>query len=212
MQCSGFFDGAYMYGQEEFSRYYENLYRDGVSYDDNLHLTLGVKENGEKVTVSKGFSIIKGYYLYNEGDLSINIKRPTVDRIINRVVITLDKTEGSSFMKIQLKEGTYEAAPTLIREGNVYELSLAKVIVPKQGKIQVIDERTDETLCGGIRPRTFINYENEVKKYNDMITKLNQDFNSWINRVQNKSREIYIQDTKPNESVSGSIWIDTSVV
>ncbi|WP_294351354.1 hypothetical protein [uncultured Clostridium sp.] len=80
-------------------------------------------------------------------------------------------------MKIQLKEGTYEAAPTLIREGNVYELSLAKVIVPKQGKIQVIDERTDETLCGGIRPRTFINYENEVKKYNDMITKLNQDFN-----------------------------------
>ena len=62
MQYSGFFDGAYMYGQEEFSRYYENLYRDGVSYDDNLHLTLGVKENGEKVTISKGFSIIKGYY------------------------------------------------------------------------------------------------------------------------------------------------------
>lgn len=212
MQYSGFFNGDAEYGQEEFGRYFENLYRDGISYDDNLNLTMEVKCEGERIIVGKGFSIIKGYYLYNETNWEFEVSRPSEKMVINRIVITLDKTVGKSSMKIRMKEGTLEAAPSLTREGNIYELSLAKVIIPKQGMIQVIDERTDETLCGGIRPRTFINYEDEVKKYDDMISKLNKDFYAWLNRVQNKSREIYVQNTVPKESVSGSIWIDTSVI
>ena len=42
MEYSGFYDGDTLYGQEEFNRYFNNLYESGVSLDD-AGIVLGVK-------------------------------------------------------------------------------------------------------------------------------------------------------------------------
>lgn len=203
MEYSGFFNGSYKYGQEEFSRYYENIYSNGVNFDDNSHMTLKVTNDSSQLKVDPGFAIIKGYYLYNKEIKVLNISRPASGKRIDRVVVKLNSTVGSSSMSIELKSGSDKKAPDLIRSNNVYELSLASVTIDSIGNITVVDERTDDSLCGGIRPRN-------VSAYNDMIAKMDDDFKNWMNETQNKAREIYIQNNMPEESVSGSIWIQIS--
>ncbi|MDS0525002.1 hypothetical protein NNC19_04860 [Clostridium sp. SHJSY1] len=203
MEYSGFFNGSYKYGQEEFSRYYENIYSNGVSFDDDSHMTLKVTNDGSQLKVASGFAIIKGYYFYNKETKVLNISKPMTGKRIDRIVIKLNSTVGSSSMSIELKAGSDAKAPDLIRSNNVYELSLASVTIDSIGNITVVDERMDDSLCGGIRPRN-------VSAYNDMIAKMDDDFKNWMNKTQNKAREIYIQGNKPEESVSGSIWIQIS--
>jgi hypothetical protein len=200
LEYSGFFNGNYKYGQEEFSRYYENIYENGVSFDDN-NMTLGVTNEGSDLKVAKGFAIIKGYYLYNKDSKLLSISKPESGSRIDRVVIKLDSTVGSSSMNIELKAGTDKKEPELTRKDNIYELSLAKVTIDSNGNIMIEDERAIDNICGGIRPRN-------VSAYNNMIKKMDEDFNNWMQEKQNKGREIYIQSDVPKESVSGSIWID----
>lgn len=203
MEYSGFFNGSYKYGQEEFSRYYENIYSNGVSFDDDSNMTLKVTNDGSQLKVGPGFAIIKGYYLYNKETKVLDISKPISGKRIDRVVIKLNSTVGSSSMSIELRSGSDTKAPDLIRSNNVYELSLANVTIDSIGNITVSDERTDDSLCGGIRPRN-------VSAYNDMVAKMDDDFKNWMNETQNKAREIYIQSNMPEESVSGSIWIQIS--
>ncbi|WP_143314799.1 hypothetical protein [Clostridium sp. HBUAS56017] len=213
MEYSGFFNGNYKYGQEEFSRYFENIYENGVSFKDKDKLapyekdqmTLKVTNDGLRLKVAPGFAIVKGYYLYNKEEKVLDIAKPTEGKRIDRVVVRLNSTVGSSSMSVELKSGTNVKEPDLTRSDNIYELSLAKVIISADGSIIVEDERAYDGLCGGIRPKNVSAYEN-------MIAKIDEAFNKWLSEEQNKGREIYIQSDKPKESVSGSIWIDISAV
>lgn len=42
MANSGFFDGGTEYGQEDFNRYFDNLFYSGVSIGDSGDMTMGV--------------------------------------------------------------------------------------------------------------------------------------------------------------------------
>ena len=65
MEYYGFFNGDQEYGQDEFNRYFDNIYESGVSIENN-NMTLGVTKTSTGVTVDKGFSIVRGFYLYND--------------------------------------------------------------------------------------------------------------------------------------------------
>lgn len=202
MENSGFYDGGALYGQDEFNRYFDNLYRSGVSLDDTGAMTLAVSGGAGSVSVAAGFAILRGFWYYNDSAKSLAVSAPSTLSRIDRVVLRLTITAKT--ITAVLKQGTEASSPqppTLQRDGNVYEISLAQVRVTTAGAITVTDERPLEDVCGAIRPKNLTEYQ-------DMIATFQTQWQAWFTSQQSKGwRNIYIQDTQPTSPEVGSIWI-----
>lgn len=202
MESSGFFNGEEEYGQDEFNRYFKNLYRNGVSLDDTGALTLKVTSGVSGVTVTEGFAIVEGFFYYNDADFAIPVEPDLYLPRIDRVVLRLNLSEHT--VRARLVEGTASstpAAPELTRDSLVYELSLASLYVEVDGAITVTDERADVELCGAIRPKNLTEYQ-------DMVAEFQRRYRAWFDMQQSVGwRKVYIQEEEPAEHVEGSIWL-----
>ncbi|MGY5237928.1 hypothetical protein [Clostridium tertium] len=204
MEYSGFFNGDQEYGQEEFNRYFDNIYESGVSVNVDSTMTLAVTSTSSGVQVASGFSIVKGFYLYNDSIKALNITRDINYDRIDRIVVRLNLS--TSKVSIELKQGiggSKPVAPNLQRDNLVYELSLAQVLIPRIGDFIVTDERYRQDLCGAIRPKN-------LAEFNQMLKGFTEQFDRWFNSQQAKGwRNIFIQSNIPTEVVAGGIWIQT---
>lgn len=201
---SGFFNGDQEYGQEEFNRYFDNIYESGVSVNSDNSMTLNVTASGMNILVSAGFAIVKGFYLYNDSTKTIIETADPNYKRIDRVVLKLNL--GSSKVSIELKKGTPSSspvAPALQRDNIIYELSLAQILVSKDNTLRVTDERYLAGVCGAIRPKN-------LTEFNAMIAGLQERFNVWFNKLQAPTRNIYLQNSQPVGVKEGDIWIQTT--
>lgn len=187
----GFFDGDTEYGQDELNRYFDNIYRSGVSVDDAGQMTLAVSQLSGALLVNPGFAILKGFWYYNTSAKSLTVTPPASGSRMDRVVIRL--VYASKSISPVILQGTTSAAPELARNATYYDLSLAQITVKADGTITIKDERTDPTLCGAIRPKNL------------------SEFETWFEGLQDKAwRNIYIQAAQPTNPETGSIWIKTN--
>ena len=62
MEYYGFFNGGTEYGQEEFNRYFDNIYESGIAVNSDGSMQYPIAISSGKVTVGKGFAILKGFY------------------------------------------------------------------------------------------------------------------------------------------------------
>lgn len=205
MEHYGFFNGEQEYGQDEFSRYFNNIFQSGISTDDNGTLTYRVySDEPNKVKVETGFAIIKGFYLYNDSLKTLNINKDSNYDRIDRIVIRLNL--NNKVVSIERKQGTATSNPVppdLQRDNLIWELSLAQVKIDKNNNIYIIDERFRQELCGAIRPKNFT-------EFNAMLKEFQKQFDLWFNSQQSKGwRNVFIQPDVPEGSVQGSIWIQT---
>ena len=205
MEHYGFFNGEQEYGQDEFSRYFNNIFQSGISADDDGILTYRVySDEPNKVKVETGFAIIKGFYLYNDSLKTLNINKDSNYDRIDRIVIRLNL--NNKVVSIERKQGTATSNPVppdLQRDNLIWELSLAQVKIDKNNNIYIIDERFRQELCGAIRPKNFT-------EFNAMLKEFQKQFDLWFNSQQSKGwRNVFIQPDVPEGSVQGSIWIQT---
>ena len=204
MESSGFFNGEEEYGQDEFNRYFKNLYRNGVSLDDAGKLTLAVTAGESGAVISEGFAIIEGFFYYNDADCQIEIAPDPYLPRIDRIVLRLDLAEH--VVRARLLKGTpasFPEAPALTRDSLVHEISLASLYVVTGSMPAVTDERADADLCGAIRPKNLTEYQ-------DMIEEFQRRYQAWFTMQQSVGwRKVYIQEEEPAGHVEGSIWIKT---
>ena len=198
----GFFNGSNNYGQEELARYFSNIYENGVNVTDSDMGMKVTRYSSTDLKVAIGFSIVNGYYLYQDVIKSITVDKDTTYNRIDRVVVRLDVSNMT--VSIELKQGTASSkptAPSLTRTSSVYELSLAQIYVDSSNGIKsVTDERYDSNLCGAIRPKN-------LSEFNSMMTGFNNRFNTWFEQQQGEGwRNIYIQSTVPSDAIEGAIW------
>lgn len=202
MYSSGFFNGDVEYGQEEFNRYFENLYESGVSMDANgsLHLAVMPAEGG--ILLAPGFAIIKGFYFYNDSELEIPITPDSNYPRIDRLVLRLNVLTGPISPVVKSgAAGSAPSAPQLQRDNIACEISLAQIIVQPSGVITVADERFDPSVCGVIRPRN-------MSEYKSMTTEYNRRWEAWFAGQQAAGwRNIFLQAEEPKEVTEGSLWI-----
>lgn len=202
MESYGFFNGDTEYGQDEFNRYFKNIYEDGISRDDNGKMTLSAVLSGNSLILSPGFAIIQGFFYYNDSNKNIVLTRDSNYKKICRLVLRLDI--GNKKITAELKQGTAGSNPTppdLARNSSFHELSLYRVDIPVSGSITLYDERFNTSVCGEIRPKN-------LEGYKEMIEEFNQRFETWFNSVQGEGwRNIFVQAATPTEAVTGSIWI-----
>lgn len=198
----GFFDGGQLYGQDEFNRYFSNMFENGVSIDSDGTMTMSSYVSENNIIVGAGFAIINGFFLYNDSNKTISITRDSNCTRKDRIVLRLDLSNKK--ISIELKSGTASSnpePPTLTRNNLVYELSIYQVNVPVSGNITLTDERFRTDLCGAIRPKNLTEYNNMVKQFQN-------NFDKWFDNLQGQAwRNIYIQNNQPSSSVVGTIWI-----
>lgn len=201
-EYSGFFDGDNLYGQDEFIRYFDNIYQSGVSIDDNGDMTLGCAITGDSVIIGKGFAIVKGFYLYSDADKTLNISRDLNYNRIDRIVIKLNLSNKKVTLEHkQGVAGSNPVAPSLQRDNLIYELSLCQIEVPKDGAITLVDERFRNELCGAIRPKNLSEIEAMIKEFE-------KSWDNWFSNQQGQGwRSVYIQSENPGDITEGSIWI-----
>ena len=202
MESYGFFNGDTEYGQDEFNRYFKNIYEDGLSRGSNGSLTLSASLSGESVVLTPGFAIMQGFFYYNDSNKTIPITRNSTYKVIYRLVLSLDYE--SKTIQAVLKAGTAGSTPTvpaLTRDASRYELSLYRIDVPVTGQISITDERFNTAVCGEIRPKNLTGYK-------EMVEEFDRQFQAWFKNVQGTGwRNIFAQATEPGGAVTGAIWI-----
>lgn len=204
MEHYGFFNGDAEYGQDEFNRYFDNLYESGIAMNTDNSMQYPLSLSANQVSVGVGFAILKGFYHYNDSARVLSFAAGNNPRI-SRVVIQLDL--GLKKTALLVKNGTPAASPqppALTRDGSYYELSLAQYRVETTGAVSLVkDERTDVSVCGAIRPRNLNDYDAAMKEFQ-------RRFEEWFTSIQGEAgRSIFVQADGPEGAVDGSIWIDT---
>lgn len=210
-QYHGFWDGGALYGQAEFNRYFDRIYESGVGVRSNGTMEYEVtKASATSLTIAgDSFAIVRGFYLYTPTPKTLSV---TAGNRKDRVVIKMDKTKRT--VTLYLKQGTAASAPSLQRDDYIWELSIAQVIVTTSGISSVTNERTDETLCGAIRPKNLSEFNDWMEGLKQLANTLLNDiqvrFDTWFAGAQGRTpREIFVQDanTEPENPSEGALWI-----
>lgn len=203
MEHYGFFNGDTEYGQEEFNRYFDNIYESGIAADSDQSLQYPLSISSGKVQVGIGFSILRGFFHYNDSIKKLTLTPDTNLPKIYRILLQLNIANRTVTLVARAgSAASSPAPPTLNRNESIYELSLAQYQVEKSGAVSLVkDERPDVTVCGVIRPKTVSGYDTAMKDNQ-------RRFEEWFARQQGTGwRNIYIQDSEPEGAVDGSIWI-----
>lgn len=157
-EISRFFDhidGDRTYNADDFAEYFRQILTTGVmDTGDNLRVyTIGT-DRIARIKVGKAW--IEGYFykLTEELELQLDEAHGTYDRI-DRIVLRLDKNTEARNIRAFIKKGEATAspiAPPIIREGNIYEISLAQILIIHNTTAiptgNVTDERLDTEVCG----------------------------------------------------------------
>lgn len=151
----GFFDavqdsnGNYdrEYNAEQFTVPFDALVTNGIVRSAYEQLEVVTSGSNMISRVKSGIAFIEGHHYFNDGiiNLTHDVEVLGMDRI-DRIVIRKDSNPDARYVKAFIRKGlpsTNPVPPTLTRNENIYEISLAQVrIVGGQGFISTItDER-----------------------------------------------------------------------
>jgi hypothetical protein len=167
MEKSGFFNsssGDRVYDAVDFAAYFGSLVSNGVLYaaTTNLQVSPGT---GLAVSVAAGSAWINGYRYENTDALNLSLttangSNPRIDRIVVRLSMI------SRSILLAVIAGTPAAspsAPALTRTSDVYELSIADVLVPAAATSiaanNITDNRLNTSLCGLVNSLVSAVYE-----------------------------------------------------
>lgn len=192
MERSYFFDSTQedqrIYQAADFARFHAQIIGNGVSNTANLpDLTVEAKQN-MTVTLGAGYMFANGYMYENTAalDLVHDVAHTTQDRI-DRIVICFDGNPAERRIYAYVKKGvpaSNPVAPAIIRDGYIFEMSVARVRITAGKSFieqnQITDERTNDAVCGYIPLHNIYRglQINEV----GMVSMPNQSFMKAINR------------------------------
>lgn len=185
-----------VYTADEFAEYFRCVLSDGI-FNGGTNLKVETKGTDIRTYIQPGYAWLQGYMykidvepLYMQHDYP----DPSQDRI-DRVVIRLDKRLEHRYVKAFILQGTPAAnpiAPALTRNENIFELSLAQVLI-KAGKSyiegwQVTDERLDNNVCGLvdslIQADTTEIFNQFQAWYNSKTAEFQQEWDDWFNQMK----------------------------
>ena len=143
------------YAAAEYAEYFAQIISSGVlSLGSNLQVS--VSGTNMQTTIADGYAWIDGYSYKVEGGHTLvhAAAHATLDRI-DRVVLRLNLLPEARSIQAMIRVGTPAGSPqppALVRTGDIYELSLACVLV-KAGLSTIVpgnvtDERSNVAVCG----------------------------------------------------------------
>lgn len=159
---SGFFNAHLVNGEydrtylaENFAKYFASFIGNGVFAGKANELVVRQKDTANmSIRVLPGQGWINGYWYENTDELSLSID--VADGVLNRIdLIVLRWDNLERVVRLAVKKGTPSSVaypPSILRNGDYYELKLAEVYV-KAGSTKIIqaditDTRLISSVCG----------------------------------------------------------------
>lgn len=139
-----------IHSAEDFAQWLSTFFGNGivVAGSQAISSELRVTSSGLVVTVEPGAIVINGRTGWVSTNLSLDISAGGQTGRWDRVVAELNIPNDRQ-ISIKVVQGTNSAPPSLVRTGNVYQLSLAKLRIEAGSASAVVtDERSDLELCG----------------------------------------------------------------
>lgn len=142
----GFFDSEdkdRLYSAEDLTNYFLRLMPNGVT-EGSLKVTAGA---GFTASVSTGWGYLLTRWVHiTEVETLTFAAAETVRQ--DRVVLRLNTSDAVRNISLEVKQGTENDPPALTRNIQIFEISLARVIVGTTKILAVVDEREDISVCG----------------------------------------------------------------
>ena len=179
-------NGDRKYKSSDFAEYFSTFIGNGVFPNPSSNLL--VTSNGDMtINLSTGFAWINGYMYHNTDNLTLTVDYAdaTLKRI-DRVVLKCDFVNRE--IKAYVKKGTFATnpiPPTLERNVNAYELSVADILV-ENGVIsiqqsKITDTRLNNEVCGVVAQTVeTIDTTELYRKLQGYIDERGQDVEGWI--------------------------------
>lgn len=137
---------------EEFARLLESFLRSGVFGSEMCEV---LADTGMYATVGVGNAMLAGRYAYISIPERILFDVAGTQPRIDTVVLRRDLSSDVNDVVVAIVKGTEAASPVrpaLTRDGTVYELGLADVLIPANSTAvsqqNITDTRLDEERCG----------------------------------------------------------------
>lgn len=193
---SGKMEADRLYEAEIFRKYFSKFLSNGVYFgnyknygENSMKVTA---DGGLNVKVATGAGIIEGADFENEESRTFTLERPTSGNRVDRIIVKLDKTLATRATQLYVKTGNGTVAATLQRDDNIYEICLAEVTVKSSSNIEqndVIDKRTNTSLCGIVNSLISVDGEELYKKFQNYIDSVTE------NLVRKDEKSIVISGT-----------------
>ena len=191
-------DDVREYTAEEFSEYFRMVLTNGV-YNGGTNLQAAAGGGNMTVDIKDGYAMINGYLYKVAGGVTLTLANADVTyNRIDRIVLRWDIREESRFIKAMVIKGVASkspVAPALTRNNEIYELSLAQVLVKAGTNFiagsDVTDERLNTSVCGIFNSRiqadTTEIFSQFNKWYNEKIPSFEKAWNDWFSKQQTSS-------------------------
>lgn len=164
------------YNADDFATMFRKNYRNGIYREDN-QLTLRCTNTGldMNTNIGVGSAMIEGHMYSNDGNLTLthDTADSTNDRI-DRVILRLDLNDNVKAINAHIIKGVPAAipeSPSLTRNGLIYEISLAQILVKANSstisEANIKDERLDDRVCGVL--------SQSIQDFNMEVTKTDTD-------------------------------------
>ena len=196
-------NGDRKYGADDFSEWFRKFFTDGVFNGE-----LQVKANNDMtVTVAGGTGQIGGKSKVFDPEI---IKLDTANGSYDRIVLRRDDTRRDFYLiKVTGAPSSSPKAPELVRSGNIYDLKLCEIRVPK-GVIKITqanvkDTRPDPKECGWItgtvKEMDFSQFSAQFESYVEGFKESTlADVTAWFETIKGK--------LKPDVAVNLQLQID----
>ena len=177
---SGFpqFDRAV--GSDVLRSILSNYYTNGVFGigNNNSFKVVAAAGGGMSLTVQPGACLINGATGYNTEETRITLANGESQPRIDLIVLRLDDNKAQRSIRVEVIKGTSQSQPvkpTPVREGAVYDLVLANVMVKANvatiTNADITDTRLDKNLCGFVNAINNLNldsiYMQQITMFND---------------------------------------------
>ena len=177
---SGFpqFDRAV--GSDVLRSILSNYYTNGVFGigNNNSFKVVAAAGGGMSLTVQPGACLINGATGYNTEETRITLANGEAQPRLDSIVLRLDDNKAQRSIRVEVIKGTPQSQPvkpTPVREGAVYDLVLANVMVKANASTitnaDIADTRLDKNLCGFVNAINNLNlgtiYMQQITMFND---------------------------------------------
>lgn len=185
---SGFFDSTAddmrEYPARDFAEYFARFVTNGV-FNGGQYLNPTASGQDANISLSPGAAWINGYaYSVYDSPLVLPIEPAAAFDRIDRIILRLDTSTPVRAIRALVVQGlpaSNPVPPSLVRSGNIYDLSIAQVRVPANSTIitqdNITDERLNQDVCGLVNSLIRVDTATFQAQWDDFIQSVqNQGF------------------------------------
>ncbi len=190
------------YTADEFAEYFRQLLTSGI-FNGGENLRVITAGTDMSVAVKPGYAWLEGYLYKIDTEpliLALDAADPALDRI-DRIVIRLDKRLEHRYVKAFILKGEpaeEPKVPELTRDENIYEISLARVLVESGRSYislgNITDERFDSQVCGLVNSLIQIDASHLIEAFEG-------DWQEWFSGIKD---ETFVTGEQVEDKIIGS--------